>query len=151
MAKEAFPYQTGFWGMPGYAYFRNLFCRSGIMNDLEPSYPPSTKELAREGVSAIGGIVGGIALFVLGALPPIAGIIAGAVVAAVGIGALLSKDPEDRKPGLVVTIGGALAVFSKVGLVKPLAATLLGIGALGLLGLGIWNGIKFLKGLKSRG
>jgi hypothetical protein len=121
------------------------------MNDLEPSYPPSTKELAKQGVSAVAGIAGGVALFVLGALPPIAGIIAGAVVAVVGISGLLSKDPEDKKPGMVVTIGGALAIFSKVGLVRPLAGTLLGIGALGLLALGIWNGIKFLKGLKSRG
>jgi hypothetical protein len=121
------------------------------MNDLEPAYPGSTKKLAKQGVSAVGGIAGGIVLFVLGALPPVAGIIAGAVVTAVGIGALLSRDPEDRKPGLLVTIGGALAIFSKVGIVRPLAGTLLGIGALGLLALGIWNGIKFLKGLKSRG
>ncbi|MDR0554142.1 MAG: hypothetical protein LBG76_05015 [Treponema sp.] len=121
------------------------------MHDLVPEHPASTKELARQGVSAVGCIAGGIGLFVLGALPPIIGIIAGAVVGVVGISALLSKDPDDRKPGLVVTVAGGLAILSKIGIIKPFAATFLGIGALGLLGLGIWNGIKFLKGLKSRG
>jgi hypothetical protein len=120
------------------------------MNDLISDKPTPTKILARRGVKAVGYIAGGICFFVLGALPPIAGIIAGAVAGVVGVGALLSKDPDDRKPGLVVTAAGALAILSKVGIVRPFAATLLGIGALGLLGLGIWNGIKFILGLRSR-
>jgi hypothetical protein len=121
------------------------------MNDLEPTYPTSTKKLAKQGVSAICGIAGGIALFILQALPPVAGIVVGAVVTAVGIGAFLSQDPEDKKPGLLAVVGGALAIFSRVGFLRLVAGTLLSIGALGLLVLGIWNGIKFLKGLKNRG
>lgn len=113
--------------------------------------PASRAALAKQGVTAVGCIAGGIGLLVLGALPPIAGIIAGAAAGVLGIGGLLSKDPDDRKPGLIVTAAGSLAILSKVGIIKPLAATFLGIGALGLLGLGIWNGFKFLKGLKSRG
>jgi hypothetical protein len=121
------------------------------MNDIIPGDGyPSTNVLAKQGVAAIGGLVGGVALFVLGALPPIAGIIVGGIAAVVGIGALLSKDPEDRKPGVISLAAGALAIFSKVGLVRPLAGTLLSIGAIGLLAMGIWNGVKFLKGLKSR-
>jgi hypothetical protein len=122
------------------------------MSDLIPGggYTP-TNVLAKQGVVAIGGIAGGIGLFIMGALPPIVGIIAGAAVGVVGIGALLSKDREDRKPGLIVTAAGGLSILSKIGIIRPLAGTLLGIGAIGLLGLGIWNGIKFLKGLKSRG
>jgi hypothetical protein len=121
------------------------------MSDLIPGggYTP-TNVLAKQGVIAIGGIAGGIGLLIMGALPPIIGIIAGAAVGVVGIGALLSKDREDRKPGLIVAVAGGLSILSKIGIVRPLAGTLLGIGAIGLLGLGIWNGIKFLKGLKSR-
>ncbi|MDR3343626.1 MAG: hypothetical protein LBT14_12770 [Treponema sp.] len=121
------------------------------MHDIEPvgGYTP-TNVLAKQGVAAIGGIAGGIALFIMGALPSIAGIMVGGVVGVVGIGAFLSKDPEDKKPGLVMAVAGALAVFSKIGAVRPLAGTLLGIGALGLFAMGVWKGIKFLKGLKSR-
>jgi hypothetical protein len=111
----------------------------------------STDVLAKRGVTAIGSLIGGVGLMVLGVLPPIMGLIAGGVVGVAGISGLLSRDPEDRKPALLVTAAGALAVFSKVPIVRPIAASLLGLGAIGLIGLGIYNGIKFLKGLKSRG
>jgi hypothetical protein len=124
------------------------------MNDGKPvgGYTP-TNVLAKQGVTAVAGIAGGIALWVMGALPPLVGIIAGGVACVVGIGAILSKDPADKKAGTVITAGGFLAVAAKIGipLIKPLAATLLGLGAIGFLGVGIWNGIKFFKGLKSRG
>jgi hypothetical protein len=120
------------------------------MNDIMPGEPVPTNALAKQGVAAVGNLIGGVGLLVMGALPPIAGIIAGAVVGVVGIAALLSGDPEDRKPGIIITVAGALSILSKIGIVRPLAATLLGIGALGLLAMGIRHGIKFLRGLKSR-
>jgi hypothetical protein len=121
------------------------------MRDIIPGdgYPP-TNVLAKQGVAAVGGLAGGIALFVLGALPPLVGIIVGGIAAVVGIGALLSRDPADRKPGIISLASGALAILSKVGFARPLAGTLLGIGAIGLLAMGIWNGVKFLRGLKNR-
>ncbi|MDR3171086.1 MAG: hypothetical protein LBU17_05570 [Treponema sp.] len=121
------------------------------MYDIEPvgGYTP-TRVLTKQGVTAVGGIVGGVALFIMGALPPIAGIVVGGVVGVAGIVTFLSKDPADKKPGLMIAAAGALSVFSRIGAVRPLAGTLLGIGAIGLLAVGIWNGIKFLKGLKSR-
>jgi hypothetical protein len=106
--------------------------------------------LAKQGMTAVGGIAGGVALLIMSALPPIVGIIVGVVVGIVGIGGILSKDPDDKKPGVLAAVAGGLSIFSKVGIVRPLAGTLLGIGAIGLLGLGIWNGVKFLRGLKSR-
>jgi hypothetical protein len=122
------------------------------MNDIVPdgNLTP-TSVLAKQGVTAIGGIAGGIVCLVMGALPPVVGIVVGGAAAVIGISAILSKDPGDKKPGILIAAAGALAVFSKVGMIKPIAGTLLSIGALGLLGLGIWNGIKFLKGLKKRG
>jgi hypothetical protein len=121
------------------------------MGDLIPGgdYTP-TQVLAKQGLTAVGGIAGGLVLLVMGALPPIVGIIAGAVVGVVGIGALLSGDKDDRKPGIVAAAAGGLSILSKIGIVRPLAGTLLGIGAIGLLAMGVWNGIKFLRGLKNR-
>jgi hypothetical protein len=121
------------------------------MNDIEErkEYTP-TNVLARQGVTAIGSLIGGVGLLIAGALPPVVGIIAGAVVGAVGIGAVMSRDPDDRKPGMIAAAAGGLTILSKIGIVRPLAGTLLSIGAIGLLAVGIWNGIKFLKGLKNR-
>lgn len=121
------------------------------MNDIEKKgeYIP-TNVLAKQGVAAIGSLIGGVGLLIVGALPPVAGIIAGAVVGAVGIGAVLSRDPDDRKPGIMAAAAGGLTILSKIGIVRPLAGTLLSIGAIGLLAMGIWNGIKFLRGLKNR-
>jgi hypothetical protein len=121
------------------------------MSDLIPGgdYTP-TQVLAKQGLTAVGGIAGGIVLLIMGALPPIAGIIAGAVVGVVGIGAVLSGDKDDRKPGIVAAAAGGLSILSKIGIVRPLAGSLLGIGAIGLLAMGVWNGVKFLRGLKNR-
>ena len=77
------------------------------------------------------------------------GLILGGLSALVGILAILSKDPEDKKPGLVLTLAGALELASLApGGVKALAGTLLSIGAVGFIVRGLWNGFKFLKGLK---
>jgi hypothetical protein len=122
------------------------------MGDLMPGggdYTP-TNVLAKQGITAVGGIVGGVALVIMRALPPLFGIIAGVVVGVIGIGGILSKDPDDRKPGILAAAAGALSILARIGIIRPLAGTLLGISALGLLAMGIWNGVKFIKGLKDR-
>lgn len=122
------------------------------MGDLLPGggdYTP-TNVLAKQGISAVGGIVGGVALIIMRALPPFIGIIAGVIVGVIGIGGILSKDPDDRKPGFLAAAAGALSILARIGIIRPLAGTLLGISALGLLAMGIWNGVKFIKGLKGR-
>jgi hypothetical protein len=86
----------------------------------------------------------------MGALPPVAGIVAGAVVGVIGVGAVLSGDKDDRKPGLAAAVAGGLSILSRIPFVRPLAGVLLGIGAVGLLAIGVWNGIKFLRELKNR-
>ncbi|MDR2633114.1 MAG: hypothetical protein LBC51_05775 [Treponema sp.] len=113
----------------------------------------SPKVLAKQGLAAVGGIVGGAGLLLMGALPPIAGILLGAVAGIAGIGALLSKDPQEKKPGAIITVAGGLAILSRIGIpvIKPLAGAFLGLGALGFFAMGIWNGIQFFKGLKRRG
>jgi hypothetical protein len=122
------------------------------MSDLIPGGGNNTPTnvLAKQGMTAIGGIVGGAALMIMRVLPPFMGIIAGVIVGVVGIGGILSKDPDDRKPGMLAAAAGALSILARIGIIRPLAGTLLGISALGLLVVGVWNGIKFIKGLKGR-
>jgi hypothetical protein len=122
------------------------------MSDLVPGggdYTP-TNVLAKQGITAVGGIVGGVALMIMRALPSLFGIAAGVVVGVIGIGGILSKDPDDHKPGILAAAAGALSILARIGIIRPLAGTLLGISALGLLVMGVWNGIKFIRGLKGR-
>jgi hypothetical protein len=125
------------------------------MNDIErlDSYP-STSILAKQGLSAVGYIAGGLFLFILQAIARfrVLGLAVGALACVVGIVSLLSKDPTDRKPGALITGAGALVVLSKTGipLLKAATGTLLSIGAIGLLAVGIMNAVKFFRGLKKR-
>ncbi|MDR1319289.1 MAG: hypothetical protein LBJ90_06660 [Treponema sp.] len=125
------------------------------MNDIEPSESfPSTSELARQGVSAVGFIAGGLFLFIMQSLARfrILGLFLGVLVCVVGVFSLLSKDPGDRKPGALISAAGILVILSRAGIpfIKAAAGTLLVIGALGLLAAGIWKGINFFRGLKKR-
>jgi hypothetical protein len=133
-----------------------LNLESTIMNDVEKQEYTPTNVLAKQGVSAIGYIAGGALLLVmsfLGGRFRVLGIVMGLAVGGFGVSGLLSKDPEDKKPGMILTAAGALELIFQFGIpvLKPIAGTLLGITALGLLAMGIVKGIKFLKGLKSRG
>jgi len=125
------------------------------MNEIEEKDSiPSTSSLSKLGVTAVAYAAGGIFLFVLNAIARLRwlGLIAGGIVCLIGIGSLLSKDSADRKPGLIITTAGVFAVLSRsnIPLIAPISATILSIGAVGLLALGIWNGIKFFIGLKKR-
>jgi hypothetical protein len=113
---------------------------------------PSTSSLSKLGITAIGYTAGGIFLFLLQAFSRMRGLglAAGAVVCVIGVASLMSKDPADKKAGAIIATAGVLVLLSKIPYVAPLAATLLSIGAVGLLAMGIINGIKFLFGLKKR-
>lgn len=120
------------------------------MNDIVPS-----QTLARQGVAAVAGIGGGLALLVLNAVTgiPLIGLIAGGVVAVVGFGSMASRAPEDKRVGFIAAAAGSLTVVSHLRFLGPiasLAGSLVGLGVIGLLGMGIWNAFKFVKGLKSR-
>jgi len=115
---------------------------------------PSTKTLSKYGVSAIGFGAAGIFLSLLNTISaaPVLGFIAGGIVCLFGIGALSSKDPTDKKAGMVITAAGALTIISKIGIpfISGLSGFLLGAGAFGLIALGIVNAVKFFIGLKKR-
>jgi hypothetical protein len=113
---------------------------------------PSTQNLARRGLSAVGFLAAGVGLFVMGSLPPLLGIIAGAAACFFGVGSVFSHDSADRVGGTVLFAGGALTLLAKfrIPLLALPSQVLMSVGAAACLGLGIWNGIKFLRGLQER-
>ena len=110
--------------------------------------------LVKLGTSAVSQLAGGALLFVMtmGARFRIPGIILSVGALVLGIGALFSKDKEDKKPGTLVTCAGVLGMFVQFGIpiLRPFAVFVLGLGAIGLIASGIWKGIKYLRGLKTR-
>jgi MFS superfamily sulfate permease-like transporter len=120
------------------------------MGDLVPEgeYTP-TAVLAKQGVAAVGCLAGGAGLLVLQILPPIMGIAAGALATFVGAGALVSKDADDKKGGLIVTAAGLLSVLARIPVTRRFAAPLMALAAAGLIIWGAVKGIKFIKGLRN--
>ena len=120
--------------------------------DLIPITPREV--LVKLGTSAVAHLGGGVLLFVMtmGVRFRIPGIILSIGVLVLGISALLSKDREDKKPGTLITIAGVLGMAVQFGppMLRPFAVFALGLGAIGLFASGIWKGINFLRGLKSR-
>jgi hypothetical protein len=113
---------------------------------------PSQGNLAAQGLSAVGFLAAGAGLFVLGALPSFIGIIAGVAACVFGIGSAASRDKADRLGGIVLFTGGALALLVKfrIPILAGLSRIVMSVGAVVCIGLGIWNGIKFLRGLRDR-
>jgi hypothetical protein len=110
--------------------------------------------LVKQGTAAVTSLAGGVLLLIMafGARFPILGIILSIAVLVIGIGALFSKDKSDKKPGLVLAAAGAMGMIIRFGIpiLKPFAGFVLGLGGLALIAMGIWKGIKFIMGLKSR-
>ena len=120
--------------------------------ELKPIVPRDI--LVKQGTSAIASLAGGIFLMILafGARFPVLGIVLSAIAVVIGIGAMFSRDRDDKKPGIILAAAGVLGMVIRFGIpvLKPFAGFILGLSALGLFAMGIWKGIKFLKGLKSR-
>jgi len=116
---------------------------------------PSTTSLSKMGVSAVGYTAAGIFLGVLNAIAGghwLPGLIVGGIVTLLGFGSFASKDPADKKAGLILTVAGALTVLSAIPIpfISGFSKVLLGFGVFGLLALGVINAIKFFRGLKQR-
>jgi hypothetical protein len=127
------------------------------MNDLfDPSSGdsgfPSTGNLARQGLSAVGFLAAGTGFLVMGSLPTVLGIVIGAAACFLGVGSVFSHDNADRLGGSVLFAGGALTLLAKlkIPLLAGLARVALSVGAFACLGLGIWNAVRFFRGLRKR-
>jgi hypothetical protein len=135
------------------------------MSDLEPV---GSKEITNAGVRGVGATIGGVGLLVLRALSTafwgVGGLVIGGLSFVVGAASVKSESKADRRGGTIAMVAGvalALPGLAKifkivpllggaVGLAEHLSSGIVGLGALGLLGYGIYNLVKFVKGLKSR-
>jgi hypothetical protein len=124
------------------------------MDDIDRGGYPSTSTLAKQGFTAVACGAGGVLLFALQAIARfrVLGLAAGAAACVLGIISLSSKEAADRKSGALITAAGGLVILSKTGIfpLNSMAGSLLGIGAFGLLAMGIVNGVRFFRGLKKR-
>jgi hypothetical protein len=111
----------------------------------------SREVLVKKGITAVVSLAGALVLFIVKNLPFAAGLIAGGIITLAGLVSLGSKDREDKKAGLFLSVAGILALLSRSPFFPGLSGGLLSLGILGLLALGIWKGIGFLRGLKARG
>jgi hypothetical protein len=109
----------------------------------------------------VGAGVAGVGLLVLNAFSGgWAGLVVGGLVVLGGLGIMGSKgssDPKDKRLGGLVATAGAVTAGAALFQVLPglqglhnLGSFVLWASGIGLLGLGIWNIVKFVKGLKSR-
>ena len=126
------------------------------MNDIETTDEPTSRNvLAKQGVAAVAEIAGGLLLLImhvfLGRLRPF-GMVLGLVIGSIGFGSLLSKDREAKKPGIILAVAGILELLFQFGNapIKAFSGFLFILLCFGLLTLGVFNGIKFFKGLNSR-
>ena len=135
------------------------------MSDLEPL---GSKEISNRGVKGIGATVAGVGLLVVtgvaGWMGGLVGLVVGGLAFVVGASSLKSSSPVDRRGGSLAMVAGA--VLALPGLARflgklPIVGTVLnvaagfssfvvGAGAIGLIGYGVYNLIRFRRGLKSR-
>lgn len=116
----------------------------------------SKEDLTKTGVNAVLGILGGLAFgvlgFVISKIMPLIGLGLGVFITVLGVKALFSKIKGERKTGLITALVGVVMIlfFRKVPFVTSFAGMIFSIGAFASFGLGIYNGIRFLIGLKKR-
>jgi hypothetical protein len=110
------------------------------MSDIVPR-----NQVTKSGVKGVGAVAGGVGLLVLGSIHGILGLVAGGVVAVVGLA--LSTSKSDRTAGIVTTAAGVVAAAAAL---IPGLRWLVVLPAVGLIGAGIWSLVKFFRGLKSR-
>ncbi len=126
------------------------------MNDLTPK---TTQEIRKSGVVGVGSSIAGAGLLILNAFAGgWGGLIVGGLVGLGGFGIMGSKEGSDKKMGgLVLTAGAVTAVVSLTRIIfggnfiSGLGSFALWASGIGLLGLGVYNIVRFVKGLKSRG
>jgi hypothetical protein len=122
-------------------------------NLIEKDDTPSKNSLSKTGVSAVLQLAGGVVLLVLGALPALLSTVVGGALTIIGLTEFSSRDNEDKKIGAVLTLAGAATILSRHGVLPALKAAggmALRTGAFVLIGLGLFNAIKFIIGIKKR-
>jgi hypothetical protein len=110
----------------------------------------SRETLVRQGLVAAGCLAAALVLAVVRSLPLAAGVIAGGIITLFGVGSLRSKETENKRTGALLCVTGVLVLLSRSPFLPGFSGGILSLGVFGLLALGVWNGVKFLLGLKAR-
>ncbi len=134
------------------------------MSDLEPV---GGKDITNAGVRGVGATAGGLVLFFLRGLSSafggILGVGLGALSFVVGASSVGSHSKADKVggsiamgaglvlalPGLARWLGGIPLVGGVLRVAAGLSTFAIGAGALGLVGYGVYNLVKFVKGIRS--
>jgi hypothetical protein len=119
-----------------------------MMSDIVPR-----DQVVKYGSRALGGVGGGVVVFILNAITrgggfSTPGLIIGGAILVVGL--LIGRSKEDRGTGMVATGAGLLTGIASLPLIGWLATGLLVISGVGLIGGGLFNLFKFIKGMRSR-
>ncbi|MCL2721042.1 MAG: hypothetical protein FWD47_06845 [Treponema sp.] len=125
------------------------------MSDIEEKKEVlSTAKLSRLGVTAIIYFVIGIFLLLVTIIPSenVFGFVVGGLVLLFGLCSFVSKEPTDRKVGIILVLVGALTLASKMNIpaISRISKILLIIGASFIIIISIYNSVKFFIGLKRR-
>lgn len=104
------------------------------------------KELNNQLLKGVGGIGGGIGLWILAGAGFWPGIILSGLVVFAGLG--MSRSKKDRLGGLIAIGAGALGILAQV--FPPAAVPLLVIGGIGLVVAGGISLAKFIKNMSKR-
>lgn len=117
---------------------------------MSDNYPVERSEVSRQGVRGVLYTGGGLGLMLFNSLLgiPVLGHILGGALVILGILGLFGRKKNDKLTGTILLAAGGLGLASF--LFKGLTSTLLGIGGVGLLIVGVISLFKFVKGIKSR-
>lgn len=113
-------------------------------------YPADPAELRKQGTRGVISTGAGLGLWVVNALlrVPYLGAALGAILVVFGILGIVGRNRTDRTTGIVLMAAGGAGLAS---LIFPgISSALFWLGGLGLVGFGLFNLFKFLRGLKSR-
>lgn len=113
-------------------------------------YPVDSEEVRKNGMRGVVSTGAGIGIVVFNSLLhlPVIGIVISGALIALGVMGLVGKNRTDKTSGTVLMAAGGLGVASIF--LKGLTGFLFGVGGVGLIGYGVFNLIKFAKGLKSK-
>ena len=117
---------------------------------MESNYPMDPNDLRSQGTKGVMATAGGVGLWVVNGLlgVPILGWIIGGGLVVLGLSGILGKSRTDKTSGGIMLAAGAAGLVSLV--LPGLRSFLLGAGGLALVGYGIVNILRFVKGLRSR-
>lgn len=115
------------------------------------NYPVDPNELREQGTRGIMATGAGIGLFGINALihVPVLGTIIGGGLVLLGLMGLFGKSKTDKVSGGVLLAAGAAGIATIF--MKGFSGFVLSAGGIALVGYGLFNVFKFIRGLKHRG